>query len=554
MRVRSGWLLLVCLALLVGCAGTERPARNPMHRATAQDQARTDSESEQTSSPPTVPTAPPAGSADARRIPRASEPQPPRSPARPAPPGRSHSNPGVPPAAPPVIDVDAMTSEDLERALAELRVPAGALEAALTKVRRAWFVERDAFTRSYVRARLQGAGHTAALAACVEHARAVGIPVVGHPDDGGEDEAEVGIGPPPVTQLSPPPEVAPAAPIAPPVRSWRGLLAALWLLAVLSVIGLVIVTSTSPLEAPSPPVDLATSTLTGDVTQRVAVIGRAGSGKSVFLARLFKHFQEDVNLNPAASWTVDIAATDDKLSVDETEDQLRRSEWPIGPADFVVATARERTTGRMHQLLVSEASLDSAGVRPLDTRWVMLLIDGARVDAPEAWELDEFLGRLEMGNQHSGLPRASWLAMVITKADEFASIDAAPEQTAMSGLPEATLTRLRRCFRWVRVFAVSAVGKTLAAPDGQRLPDPHGVSVGLQEPLMWLLEGRKAYETERQARTVERQHAADDGESETLWAKQEAVRRARARRRRVGVAIILAAAVAAFELIRRTFG
>lgn len=455
-----------------------------------------------------------------------------------------------------MIDVDTMTREDLERALVELRVPAGALDTALAAVRRERFVKREAFIRCYVRARLQGAGHASALAASVEQARSVGIPIVVHPTDEAVDTADVDVGPPTATRSTPPPKVAPAAPIAPPVRSWRGLLAALWLLAVLSVIGLVIVTSTStsPLEVPSPPVDLATSTLTGDVTQRVAVIGRAGSGKSVFLARLFKHFQEDVNLNPAASWTVDIAAADDKLSVDETEDQLRRSEWPIGPADFVVATARERTTGRMHQLLLSEASLDSAGVRPLDTRWVMLLIDGAQVDAPEAWELDEFLGRLEMGNQHSGLPRASWLALVITKADEFASIDAAPEQTARSCVPEATLTRLRRCFRWVRVFAVSAVGKTLAVPDGQRLPDPHGVPVGLQEPLVWLLEGRKAYEAERQARTVERQHAADDGESETLWAKQEAVRRARARRRRVGVAIILAAAVAAFELIRRAFG
>lgn len=447
-----------------------------------------------------------------------------------------------------------MTREDLERALVELRVPTGALDTALAAVRRERFVKREAFIRCYVRARLQGAGHASAMAASVEHARAVGIPVVLHPPDEVVDKADVDIGPPAVTRSSAEPRAAPSAPITPPARSWLGVLGALSLLAALSVVGLVIVKSTSPLEVPPPPTEMATYSPSVDVVQRVAVIGRAGSGKSVFLARLFRHLHDEVNQNPAASWTVEIVSAEDRLSVAETEDVLRRSEWPTRSADFLVATVRERGTGKRHLLQMSEAFLESAGAGALDHPTVMLLIDGARLEAPDTWDLEEFLALHEADRGHADQPGASWLALVFTKADEFASLDVAPEQIARTYAPGVTLTRLRRCFRWVRVFAVSAVGKTLVGSDGQRLPDPHGVPVGLQEPLMWLLEGRKAYEAERQARTVERQHAADDAKSETLWAKQEAVRRARARRRRIGVAIILAAAVAAFELLRRTFG
>lgn len=303
------------------------------------------------------------------------------------------------------------------------------------------------------------------------------------------------------------------------------------------------------------------------LVHRMAMIGLAGCGKTVFLAQLFAHLQDDVNLNPAVPWSVNLETVGARRFVETSRGLIRRGEWPQKTADLtrqeIHASVRDKGGGRPIQILISDVSGDTvqrffsqndrAIASPDEAKYlahvfnaqsILLLIDGNRLTQRDAWDIEGFLAMYEREHGITDEAKDVWLSIVITKADELDRPDASPEEVARECL-RGTFARLQECFHWVRVFLVSAAGKTLIGPDGRRLPDPFATPVGLHEPLTWILEGIHAYDAVRRAERVERQHGADDEQAAKLWLQQEALRRGRVRRRMVGLVVALAAGLTA---------
>lgn len=307
------------------------------------------------------------------------------------------------------------------------------------------------------------------------------------------------------------------------------------------------------------------------LVHRMAMIGLAGCGKTVYLAQLFAHLQDDVNLNPAVPWSVNLETVGARRFVETSRTLIRRGEWPLKTADLtrqeIHAAVKDKGGGRTIQILISDVSGDTvqrffsqndrAIASPDEAKYlahvfnaqsILLLIDGNRLTQRDAWDIEGFLAMYEREHGITDEAKDVWLSIVITKADELDRPDASPEEVARECL-RGTFARLQECFHWVRVFLVSAAGKTLIGPDGRRMPDPFATPVGLHEPLAWVLEGIQAYDAVRRAERVERQHGADDEQAARLWLEQETLRRGRVRRRLVGLGVALAAGLTALATL-----
>ncbi len=276
------------------------------------------------------------------------------------------------------------------------------------------------------------------------------------------------------------------------------------------------------------------------LVHRMATLGLAGCGKTVFLTQLFWFLEEDAYDNPAFPWRVRLETAGARRFIQEGRERIQAGQWPLKTSAFseqAVHASVRSASGRRFQLLINDVSGESVqkffsqADRPQDdpehaaylghlfnSQSFLLLLDAKRLTRRDAWDIDGFANMFAREHGIEAEPKDLWLALVITKADELEETYATPEELARSCL-RGTFSRLEECFRHIAVFAVSAAGKVIEHPGGEppSLPDPYALPVGVHEPLAWVLEGIERYDDERRERRHQRLSEQEEAELAREW-------------------------------------
>jgi hypothetical protein len=278
------------------------------------------------------------------------------------------------------------------------------------------------------------------------------------------------------------------------------------------------------------------------LAHRMAILGLAGCGKTVFLTQLFWFLEEDAYDNPAFPWTVRLETAGARRFIQEGRARFNAGQWPLKTSAFseqaVHASVRNDQTGRKFQLLINDVSGESVqkffsnADRPEDdpehaaylahlfnSQSFLLLLDAKRLTRRDAWDIDGFANMFAKEHGIDAEPKDLWLSLVITKADELEESYSTPEELAR-GCLRGTFSRLEECFRYISVFVVSAAGQVIPNPAGKEpptLPDPYALPVGIHEPLAWILEGVENYDDDRQDRKRQRLEQHETSQIERDW-------------------------------------
>lgn len=283
---------------------------------------------------------------------------------------------------------------------------------------------------------------------------------------------------------------------------------------------------------------------------RVVILGRRASGKSVFLARLYHHLFRGVD-------GLSMQALDgpSHLRCIKAMDELSRGQWPAATAETAAIDLEIRFPGGQERLV----ALDYPGevfrrafVEEIAGPDVMALLDhvdraaaviilidpGSAVGGVPGDLVEDDFGMVQALRRIRAAPRGDEVpvAIVLTKVDAHQSM-----LRAAGGLKpfvEKHYPSLVRAARGARVFGCAAV-RAIPDPVGRRVPQIRGEPVGLVEPLVWCLTQMGRLRRSEQADALQSDFARRSAEEERAEAA------AAQRERRVlailwtGVAIVL---------------
>lgn len=231
---------------------------------------------------------------------------------------------------------------------------------------------------------------------------------------------------------------------------------------------------------------------------RIVVLGRRASGKTVYLARLYGQL-----FRGAGALSAEALDGRSHLRCTQALDALSRGQWPAATGDTAVIDIALRFPGGMERLVMLDypgevfrrAFVEESGgpdvavlVEHVDrAAAVMLLIDpGSTVGMWAVENAENDFGMIQALRRIRSTPsgRRVPIAVVLTKVDAHAA-----RIRAAGGLKpfvEKALPALARVAAGARVFGCAAV-QTTVDPMGRRLPQIRTDPVGLIEPLAWCL-------------------------------------------------------------------
>jgi len=274
--------------------------------------------------------------------------------------------------------------------------------------------------------------------------------------------------------------------------------------------------------SPSPPVEAPAR------RDRIVILGRRASGKTVFLARLYDHL-----FRGAEGLSAEALDGPSHLRCSQAMDELARGQWPAATGETSLIQLEIRFPGGSDRLVALDypgevfrrAFVDEVGgpdvmalLEHVDSAAaVMLLIDPGSSGAGNATEsADNDFGMIQALRRIRSTPsgRSVPVAVVLTKVDANAHL-----LRAAGGLKpfvERTYPALVRAAAGARVFGCAAV-RTMVDPLGRRLPQVRREAVGIVEPLAWCLasmghlrRGERDEARRRQlAAALERERAED---------------------------------------------
>ncbi len=288
---------------------------------------------------------------------------------------------------------------------------------------------------------------------------------------------------------------------------------------------------------------------------RVVILGRRASGKTVFLSRLYHHL-----FRGAGGLTAQARDGPSHLRCTAAMEALLRGQWPPATGETSAIDLEIGFPGGVERLVALDypgevfrrAFLDEVGGPDVDALLehvdraaaVLLLIDPglARGDRAAEHAEDDFgmiqaLRRIRASPGGAAVP----VAIVLTKIDANAALVRAAG--GLKPFVERTYPALVRAASGVRVFGCAAVRTTLD-PLGRRLPQARGEPAGVVEPLAWCLASMGRLRRGELAEARRREAARVEAEARAA----EAVAGRRERRILAVVWIVAAVVIAAIAI------
>lgn len=258
---------------------------------------------------------------------------------------------------------------------------------------------------------------------------------------------------------------------------------------------------------------------------RIVILGRRASGKTVYLARLYQQLFRGVQ-------GVSMQALDgpSHLRCVKSMDDLMRGHWPAATGEtsamdleVVLPQGRERLVALDYPGEVfRRAFVEELGGPDVATLLdhvdraaaVVILMDPATAvkGTPSDLVEDDF-GMVQALRRIRNSPRGNAvpIAIVLTKIDTNEAIIRAAG--GLKPFVEQHYPALVRAARGVRVFGCSAV-RVVMDPMGRRLPQVRGDPVGVIEPILWCLVQlgmlRRGEAAESHRRAVDRAVAEEE--------------------------------------------
>jgi len=281
---------------------------------------------------------------------------------------------------------------------------------------------------------------------------------------------------------------------------------------------------------------------------RVVILGRRASGKTVFLARLYGHLYRG-----AEGLTIQARDGPSHLRCIAALDSLERGEWPAATGETAVFDLEIGFPGGVERLvaldypgeLFRRAFLDEVASPDVYTLLehvdraaaVLLLIDPALTRTGSAGErAEDDFGMIQALRRIRSSPGGARVpvALVLTKIDANSGIVRAAG--GLKPFVERHYPALVRAARGVKVFACAAV-RTMVDPLGRRLPQIRAEPAGIVAPLAWCLTAMG------RLRRDELEAARAEAMARLTVRERELDRQAAVRERRILVAIWVIVAV-----------
>jgi len=253
--------------------------------------------------------------------------------------------------------------------------------------------------------------------------------------------------------------------------------------------------------APSASRTLVDAPVTGDgavMRDRIVILGRRASGKTVYLARLYHRLFQGMQ-----GWSMEARDGPSHMRCISAMEELMRGQWPAATSETSSLDLDLGFPGGTERLVALDypgevfrrAFLEelsgpevSALIDHVDrAAAVILLIDpGSVIGVHASPSPEDDFGMIQALRRIRRAPRGADVpvALVLTKVDAFA----APIRAAggVKGFVERHYPALVRSATGARVFGCAAA-RMVVDPMGRRLPQVRGEPEGVVEPLIWCL-------------------------------------------------------------------
>lgn len=267
-------------------------------------------------------------------------------------------------------------------------------------------------------------------------------------------------------------------------------------------------------EAPTAPSQELPAVATRPPRDRIVILGRRRAGKTVFLARLYKHLWSS-----SSHFHMRALSGDSHAACIEVIDELESGRWPASTLGSQY-TDIEITYNGTKRLLVAldypgevfrRAFVENANTEDarelLDhvdrAAAVILLLDPGVVDSGTSAEVidDEYgmaqaIYRIREWSESKNVP----IILVLTKCDLHEQL--LRDSGGLEAYAKANYSNLLRAMNRFKVFASAAVSTKLNL-DGERVPDLMKAPIGVVEPLEYCLRKITAREEAEQERQVQ---------------------------------------------------